>query len=547
MLLSRGLSLAALAVFTAIANASEFLLDTSEENSQQCQGMYSRKAWGGNRDAEIVVRFSPTESHEDIVSLTIFEFMDVENLGRYLPGNQGDKEYICTPNNVKENLCQKKDLGKFITLKENATSIYTDAIHLADKKPILYPIKKTGYYCVWAVRYSPSNLEFSAVARFQNSYGELPGAQIPKLAFYGGLTIVYAVIGALWAFLYVQHRRDILPVQNYITAIVLFLILEMAITWTYYDYQNNHGQTTMSKVLMTIVSVLNAGRNSFSFFLLLIVCMGYGVVKPSLGGLMKWVRVLALLHFVFGVVYSVASLTITPESAGPFVLLVILPLSATLTAFYIWTLNSLKLTMKELEERKQHQKGLMYRRLWWALLISIFVIFGFFFLNSLTFAGTGSPDFVPTHWKTRWFVLDGWLNLVYLANLCTIAYLWRPTANNRRFAMSDELAQDDEGGFEIASIGGSELDEDEEREGRDKDIERGIPAASVAGGLGGSSAGPSGGAGATVTPAQNTRKKSMDEPIFEVGEGEGWSDGEIMSDSDDGKKGERKGLTGKKD
>lgn len=114
--------------------------------------------------------------------------------------------------------------------------------------------------------------------------------------------------------------------------------------------------------------------------------------------------------------------------------------------------------------------------------------------------------------------------------------------------MSDEIAQDDEGGFEIASIGGSELDEDEEREGRDKDIERGIPASSVGGGLGGSSAGPSGGAGATVTPgANNTRKQSIDEPIFEVGEGEGWSDGEVMSDSDDGKKGERKGLTGKKD
>lgn len=68
--------------------------------------------------------------------------------------------------------------------------------------------------------------------------------------------------------------------------------------------------------MMIIVAVLNAARNSFSFFLLLIVCMGYGVVKPSLGKTMIYVRWLAAGHFVFGLIYSVASLTITPDSAG---------------------------------------------------------------------------------------------------------------------------------------------------------------------------------------------------------------------------------------
>ena len=190
---------------------------------------------------------------------------------------------------------------------------------------------------------------------------------------------------------------------------------------------------------MIIVAILNAGRNSFSFFLLLIVCMGYGVVKPSLGKTMWYVRALALTHFIFGVIYAVASLTITPDDAGPLVLLVILPLAATLTAFYVWTLNSLNLTMKDLLERKQSVKAKMYKKLWWCILGSIVVIFAFFFLNSFTFAGRSDPNFVPDHWKTRWFILDGWLNLVYLVDIAYVAYLWRPTANNRRFAMSDEV------------------------------------------------------------------------------------------------------------
>lgn len=67
---------------------------------------------------------------------------------------------------------------------------------------------------------------------------------------------------------------------------------------------------------MIIVGILNAGRNSFSFFLLLIVCMGYGVVKPTLGKTMVYVRWLAAAHFVFGLVYSITSFLVKPETAG---------------------------------------------------------------------------------------------------------------------------------------------------------------------------------------------------------------------------------------
>lgn len=339
---------------------------------------------------------------------------------------------------MEKNLCNQEQLGEFIILANDTAKnpIITKSIHLKEPVAINYPIQRTGFYCVGTLS---QGTDYKAVAEFRNAYGELQAAQIAKLPFYGGLTIVYAVLAIFWGFLYVQNRHDILPVQNYITAIIVFLIVEQLMTWGYYDFTNIHGSNAFAKVLMIIVAILNAGRNSFSFFLLLIVCMGYGVVKPSLGKTMWYVRVLALCHFVFGVIYAVASLTITPENAGPLVLLVILPLAATLTAFYVWTLNSLNLTMKDLLERKQSVKAMMYKKLWWCILASIVVIFGFFFLNSFSFAGRSDPDFVPNHWKTRWFILDGWLNLVYLVDIAYVAYLWRPTANNRRFAMSDEV------------------------------------------------------------------------------------------------------------
>lgn len=397
------------------------------------------------------------EKGEDpVVSLLVFEWHDKNLLGKphdspYMEvgpvrtfketADARQRQYICNEDTISAGFCTANQTGEFI-LADNAEAdskslIRTEAIHLTQPNAVNYPVRKTGYYCVET--FATEGQEYTAVVEFRNAYGELPAAQIAKLPFYGGMAIVYAVIGIFWGFLYVQHRHDILAVQNYITAIIIFLVVEMLMTWGFYDYQNRHGNNVGSKVLMIIVSILNAGRNSFSFFLLLIVCMGYGVVKPSLGKTMIYVRWLAVGHFIFGVIYAIASLTIRPDDAGPLVLLVILPLSATLTAFYIWTLNSLNLTMKDLADRKQNVKALMYKKLWWCILASILVIFGFFFFNSFAFAGASDPDFAPTHWQTRWFVLDGWLNLVYMVDVCFVAYMWRPTANNRRFAMSDEV------------------------------------------------------------------------------------------------------------
>lgn len=128
----------------------------------------------------------------------------------------------------------------------------------------------------------------------------------------------------------------------------------------------------------------------------------------------------------------------------------------------MWTLNSLNFTLKDLRERKQTVKEAMYKKLWWCILISILVIFGFFFFNSFSFASASDPDYVPFHWKSRWFILDGWLNLVYFADVAWVAYVWRPTANNRRFAMSDEIAQDEDGGFEFADVGAPDDSDDDE-------------------------------------------------------------------------------------
>ncbi|KAI1490866.1 lung seven transmembrane receptor-domain-containing protein [Biscogniauxia mediterranea] len=530
-------SLLVLSLWTV--HALEVKIDQTEENRQKCAGMYSKSSWGGPVDPFIQTTF-PNKTYEGdddpIVSLVIFEWRDEDLIGVYPTPDSLQKELICDPENVDSGLCDESDLGEWI-LSPNATEksgnlILTKAIHLKNPVTIDYPIKKTGYYCVAAWAYSGQ--DFMGAVEFREAYGELPATQIPKLPFYGGITILYAVVAVFWGFLYYQHRYDILPVQNYITAILVFLVVEMLMTWGFYDYLNRNGSNVGAKVLLVVVAVLNAFRNSFSFFLLLIVCMGYGVVKPSLGKTMVYVRWLAIAHFVFGLVYAITSLLISPDTAGPFVLLVVLPLAGTLTAFYVWTLNSLNFTLKDLRERKQTAKEAMYKKLWWCILISILVIFGFFFFNSFSFASASDPDYVPFHWKSRWFVLDGWLNLVYFADVAWVAYVWRPTANNRRFAMSDEIAQDEDGGFEFADVGApDDSDDDEESHiGTKVTNTRSTPA-------NGASAASQAPQNRGPTKSESPRDSFDGETIFAVGE-----DGDKFSD-DEGD-GEASNLVGSK-
>lgn len=537
------LGLLALGMSLYGARALEVPMNEKEDSRQYCTGMYSRTSWGGPVDPFILVKFlndTAAQGDDPIASLVIFEWRDSEFIGIPDPDIQATRLALCDDGMIKQGICNSTNKGEFV-LASNATEkshtlILSKAVHLNNPTPINYPIKKTGYYCVITEGF---NIEkYNAVVEFRNAYGELPATQIPKLPFYGGMSILYALVTVYWAFLYYQHRHDILAVQNYITAILIFLAIEMLLTWGFYDYQNHHGTANVgSKVYLIVVAILNAARNSFSFFLLLIVCMGYGVVKPTLGRTMIYVRWLAAAHFVFGIVYAVTSLLVSPESAGPFVLLIVLPLAGTLTAFYVWTLNSLSFTLKDLRERKQHVKEGMYKKLWWAILISVLVIFAFFFFNSITFASVNDPDFVPFHWKTRWFILDGWLNIVYFADVAWVAYIWRPTANNRRFAMSDEIAQDDDGNFEIGDIGMPDDSDDEEAQiGNNKPAanygqESGLTGAGLA--QPGSSRPAPSGAQSQATARGGPRESLDGETIFAVGEdGDKASDSEAESEAD---------------
>ena len=79
------------------------------------------------------------------------------------------------------------------------------------------------------------DIYYKAVLEWRNAFGELNAAEYPKLPFYGALAIVYALVGALWGFLYYQHRSDILPIQVLVQFHELIGELHYCDYWVYDD------------------------------------------------------------------------------------------------------------------------------------------------------------------------------------------------------------------------------------------------------------------------------------------------------------------------
>lgn len=430
-----------------------------------------------SREPYIEIIFGPASSGQ--LALVVYEWQDAKWLG-VNPSNQqaenswqADRVYVCTLDAIAQSLCSKTDLGKFIIsplppdLKRESLNIWTTRVKLEAKTranssdssspmtiaPYRYNVTKTGYYCVGAVPLtvglpSAGNTTYSTytgVVAFENVFkGNLPAGEYPKVAFYGFLAIVYLLLGMLWGYNCYRHRSEILPVQHYISASILFLIIELTAVFGYYKYLNDFGNPSITRALLVLVSILSAARNALSFFMLLIVSLGYSIVKDSLGPIMLRVRLLALAHFIFGVVYAIGMAVFPFETAGLWIFFMVFPLAFTLTGFMMWIMAALAHTIQDLEARKQTFKTQMFVRLHRILIGAAVVIVIFFFVSSVSFSNRLQQDFAPDTWRTRWFLLDGWLALLYMSCFVSIAYLWRPTERNRYLAMSDELAQDEE-------------------------------------------------------------------------------------------------------
>ncbi|KAJ3334317.1 hypothetical protein HDU76_000009 [Blyttiomyces sp. JEL0837] len=407
-----------------------------------------------NKNGTISIVFDNVDP-EAAYSILVYNYKDND---RFTNKETGEAVLCGDKNTIESKICTPDQIGKFLP-QDNQTfassvlniRVTAEAAKAHDFKAV-YSVDQSSVFC--AVIESVPDKPFQASITYENPYGKLPGPDYPKLPFFGFLSITYLLIGAVWCIRAWMSWKDLLMLQHYVTAVIFFLMIEMAFNYGFFEDYNLWGSPNMG--LLVMVVILNAGRNSISFFMLLIVALGYGVVRPTLGNLMQKCLILTGVHFVCGVMYGAGTLLMKEFNALE-ALIFVLPLSLSMTAFYAAILMSLTETMQTLELRRQSVKLTMYKRLWMILVISVCAIGLNFVINMIVFSKRRDPQWIPVLWKWRWLAMDGSLNILYLIVFVSIAYLWRPTDNNQRYGL-DELASEDwEDEIEAAINGGGAM------------------------------------------------------------------------------------------
>ncbi|XP_072425436.1 transmembrane protein 87A-like isoform X1 [Chiloscyllium punctatum] len=277
------------------------------------------------------------------------------------------------------------------------------------------------------------HLSLTMVVEMKGQYDFISPADWPLMMFFMVMCIMYVLFGALWLVWSACYWRDLLRIQFWIGAVIFLGMLEKAVFYAEFQSIRYKGQSVQGAVIFA--ELLSALKRSLARVLVIIVSLGYGIVKPRLGAMLHRVVGVGVLYLIFSAIEGILRVTGTPLTTLALVGNIILSLIDSCVLW--WIFISLTQTMKMLKLRRNVVKLSLYRH----------------FTNTLIFAVIASIFFIiwttkkfrladcQSDWRERW-IDDAFWRLLFSIILLVIMILWRPSANNQRFAFSP-LADDD--------------------------------------------------------------------------------------------------------
>ncbi|CEG49242.1 gpr7 transmembrane protein [Plasmopara halstedii] len=318
-------------------------------------------------------------------------------------------------------------------------------------------------------------LTFSGSMEVRNPYGLLPAVLYGMLPFSGFLTIGYLVLDVFFVFLLIRHRRQLLSLHWGILLILVTGTTAAAISLYAFYRMNKTGEPVCCPYPTTflVAIILDTFVRTLARIILLIVCLGYGIVRSHLSRVeIGIISLLSLAYFVSGIADEVTRGT---SSGADFrekpTAWSIIQLLCNLT-FIMWIQFSMERILRVLRDQKQFAKLSMYRWLAWSL--AAFIVF----FTILTIVAVCSR-FGVFEWDVEWewTQLVAWPVLNFTVS-AAMSFIWRPTQNSSQFAYSMQLPMVDSPGIEMTrKTRGLSSDDDINPElESDSDEERSVPA-----------------------------------------------------------------------
>mmetsp|Transcript_276 Transcript_276/g.691 ORF Transcript_276/g.691 Transcript_276/m.691 type:complete len:550 (-) Transcript_276:214-1863(-) len=389
--------------------------------------------------------------------------------------------YCCTDDAIGMGLCAGTQFGRLIMDSENfvgkhrlinvpANGKYSN--HL--KYGLFEETVESGKY---AVVFANCNGEGRRViveghTIWRSKHGYLPGDLFGLMYFYAFLFLVYFA-SLTWYGIAMKMFEDAnIPIQSWIFGTICMGTLEVFFrAGDLFVWNEDGSRFWVAYYVGVIIGVLKRG---ISRCLLVMVSLGWGVVRDELGPIMKKIHALGGLYIVVSLIKEIMTEIMVAEvqrisqeeEEGLFDIVSVLGLAIVLIdlLFYFWIIDSLSGTMEYLESMKQTRKLLRYLRLRCVLMFSI--LFGVVWA---VFGIVDTYDQGIVTQEATW-VIDAAMEMNYLFVLIAVALLWRPQENAKEYAFVMELPSmsaavdddDNEGVIELSDMVPSAADDSDD-------------------------------------------------------------------------------------
>lgn len=380
------------------------------------------------------------------IHAVVFEVEDRETIGGSAYG--GQRAVCCTADLAKLGVCFQGEIIYRPSTKSPSWpkvfgvsfGVNEEAATLASK---FIQITKTGMYNLYFIHCDATlkDLVIEGKTIWKNPTGYLPGRMAPLMNFYGFMSLAFVILGIIWFSQYARFWREVFPLQNCITLVITLGMFEMAF-W-YFDYAE-FNESGIRPTGITIWAVtFGTVKRTVARIIILMVSMGYGVVRPTLGGLTSKVIMLGMTFFLASEVLELLeNVGAVSDLSGKARLFLVLPVAILDAFFIIWIFTSLSATLNKLQARRMMVKLDIYRKFTNALAVAVIVSVGWI-CYELYFK---SNDAYNEQWQKAWAIPAFWQVLSF-SLLCVICALWAPSGSSMRYAYSgdpnEEFDKDD--------------------------------------------------------------------------------------------------------
>lgn len=373
--------------------------------------------------------------------IIIFEAADRDDIGGSVYG--GQRAICCTSDLAKMGACKQGEVIRRPSATDTNWPVIID-LYFKGKSRIIsldskeVSITKTGMYNLFFVACDPKlkDIVMSGKTIWKNPDGFLPGRMAPLKKFYVFMALAYVCLGIVWLLQYVRFWDDVLLLQHCISAVIGLGLFEMILWYFEYAHFNNTGIRPI--IVTTWVVTVGAIRKTIARLLILSVSMGYGVVRPTLGGLTSKVLLLGVTYFLASELLNITEYVGTiNDVSGRARLILVLP-DAFLDAFFIlWIFTSLSKTLEQLQAKRSSVKLDIYRKFSNALVVTV--------TSSVVWIGYEvyfkATDPFNERWQSAWIITAFW-DILAFALLCVICYLWAPSQSSQRYAYSEKVGEE---------------------------------------------------------------------------------------------------------